>query len=289
MSAENKPLLVIPLENYRRIMGYAKVCDSEVSGFMEVEASSEFNQITITKVYPLLPQEAGGADVEIDEDTVGDFNLELIKQGVKQLPRGFWHSHVDMQTFLSGTDVDTLDLFANNSFFLSVVVNKKESLHARLKVFAPFAYEFDDLEFVIDYGQDGLEEELKKEVEEKVTARAVQSFRTFADQAKEGQMESYDPSAKEEAAIYNKDFVEQSALEKLLEQAKDSDIRALPKEKDEALELVKKLDLVRAFDSTSYETYYIDFATGYLYLDIDKQVTYSEYCKLKGIGLSYGH
>jgi hypothetical protein len=131
---EEKLQLIIPLESYRKIMAYAELCNTEISGFADVEYQKELNAFVVGKVY-LLEQEGSAASVHMDEEAVAKFNDDLIRKGAKQLPRLWWHSHVNMEAFFSGTDEATTEQLRNDSFNISLVVNKRNQMKAKANIY----------------------------------------------------------------------------------------------------------------------------------------------------------
>ena len=162
-----KPQLIIPLASYQKIMAYAEIATGEITGFADVDYNTEKKALVVGEVY-LLEQEAAAAHVEMNEEIVADFNLQMVKKGLTQLPRLWWHSHVDMETFFSGTDDDTILDLKNDSFMVALVVNKKRKMHALLNFCAPIPLIIDNLPISVDFGLEEVPEELRKEVQRKV-------------------------------------------------------------------------------------------------------------------------
>lgn len=171
--------LIIPLPTYQKIMAYIQLCDTEISGFAEVAYNIEKNSFIAGEVF-LLEQEATGTHVEMDEETVSKFNIQYTKkhfvkgQGV-QLPRIWWHSHVNMEAFFSATDEETLKELQNDTFIIALVGNKRAEMKAKCYVAQNVPMlenqqyiEVDPLHVTIDLEYAAIPEELKKEVETKV-------------------------------------------------------------------------------------------------------------------------
>lgn len=170
-----KPRLIIPYESYEKIMAYADLADGEISGFADVEWDNTLEALKIGEVY-LLKQEAGGADVEMDADTIADFNLQMIKQGKNQLPRVWWHSHHTMGVFFSTTDEATIGELTNDTFMLAIVVNQAHELKTCLRICQPIPMIINDLPVTIDYSSRAIPESLRKEVKDKVKTRSFRNF-----------------------------------------------------------------------------------------------------------------
>lgn len=167
-----KPQLIIPLKSYQKIMAYTQLATGEITGFADVSYDRERHALAVGEVY-LLEQEAGAAHVEMDEDIIADFNLQMIKRGVTQLPCLWWHSHSDMDTFFSGTDDETIKQLSNDSFMVALVVNKDRKMHALLNLCAPIPFIIDNLPINVDFGSEQISEALKKEVERKVKQHSI--------------------------------------------------------------------------------------------------------------------
>lgn len=259
MTTINTPILRIPLDNYRKLMAYVDLCEGEVTGFFDVEWDRELGLFILGEIY-LIKQEAGAADVEMDEDDIATFMEELIAKGVTQLPRGWWHSHVNMGAFFSGTDNNTINNdFINDSFTLSLVVNKKREMKASVVIFEDLPYDLvlapiriDDLRVEVEWGYTSIPEELRKEVAEKVQPhKPVYQY--------QGNL-NYGGRKKN----------------------KEGKSLSLPKDKTEALQKIEALDLIRQFDPDLREAVYINEATDEVWRDIWQVITWADYKDLKG-------
>lgn len=179
----NEVKLIIPLSTYRKIMAYTAICDLEISGFCEVEYNQARHAFIAGEVY-LLDQEVTGTGTHMDEEAVSKFNLDYIKKGGTQLPRLWWHSHVNMEAFFSGIDEDTLKELQNDTFAIALVVNKRKEFRAMAYVYKEtvtniMGFEFETKEQVkidplhaeVELEYERIPETLKKEVEKKVRER----------------------------------------------------------------------------------------------------------------------
>ena len=93
--------------------------------------------------------------------------LQRVEEGAIQMPRLWWHSHVDMCVFFSGTDTDNISKFTSDSYTISLVVNKKSEMKAQLNLWKPFAYEIEiAAKPYLEYQE--IPQELVEEVAEKV-------------------------------------------------------------------------------------------------------------------------
>ena len=159
-------------------MAYISFCDLEISGFADVEYNSARNAFVAGEVY-LLRQEVSGAATHMDEEAVSKFNLEMIKAGKMQLPRIWFHSHVNMQAFFSATDEETLKDLQNETFIIALVGNKRKEMKAKayvaesIPMLGQSSYiEIDPMTITVDLEYERIPEALRKEVDEKVTKKA---------------------------------------------------------------------------------------------------------------------
>lgn len=142
----------IPYQIYEKIMFWVDKADFEVSGFGKcLFDGKEFQVVSAV----LLKQEGGAAHTDIDAESLSRVQYQL-REEPGQL-KFWWHSHVDMPTFMSGTDRDTIRELGANGWALASVFNKKhESTNAiSYKFVTPYGEErtyYDDkLELVVTY------------------------------------------------------------------------------------------------------------------------------------------
>lgn len=248
--------LLIPLPAYRKIMAYATLCPIEISGFTEVTYNKERNAFIVGDVY-LLEQNAGGSDVHMEEEDVQKFNLERIKAGAKELPRLWWHSHVNMGAFLSVTDEDTLKDRRTDGFTIALVVNKKREMVAKAYVCVEAAYrvfdevtqvkewiELDPLPVHIELDYERIPEALKQEVADKVKKKV-----TPLKHWKKGKKYLYQ---KTEAPLH------------------------FPKDKIGALEKIAQYDLTEQWDQDLKQWVYKSPLGGFVYVDYWNVLTEKE-------------
>lgn len=119
----------IPQEIYDKIMHWVNKTDIEVSGFGKVVRDKETNTFTVVDAY-LLPQEGGAAHTDIDEA-----GLARLMYQTREVPgdlRWWWHSHVKMGCFWSGTDTDTIKSLGKNGWLTATVFNQKYEMKSAL-------------------------------------------------------------------------------------------------------------------------------------------------------------
>lgn len=259
------PKVIIPFAHYQKMMSYTKACDTEITGFADTEFDKELNAFVITKVYDLLEQTAGGAHVNIDEEIVSDFNLQLIKQGAERLPNCWWHSHVDMETFLSGIDDDNIESLRNDSFILALVFNKSQKVFAAVKMFQPFDLQLDELEVEILYEDEKIIKKALREIKKKVLEPVqeetnIKVYRPSDFNKKQGQIwpeEDYGP--------YNGD---NKPYEPIYKGAKKSKwAKWFPRDREQTLARIKELGLVKIWDGNEFGWIYMDLTNGQTWED----------------------
>lgn len=242
------PHVIIPLDSYRRIMAYAEACSLEISGFADITFDQQRYAFIVGEVF-LLKQEVSGGDTDINEETLSEFMLQMIQAGKTQLPRLWWHSHVNMQAFFSGIDTGTMKTsFKNDSFMVALVVNKRREMKAMLEVFKPFSFTLDDIPVKIEMGfPEGVPDQIKREVEEKVTEKKWTYGR-------------YTPPDGAE--------LPETATNEIKKEITTGKIYLpLPKKKKKALKLIKDLSLTKQWDSYREEYIWINSRTGTVYFD----------------------
>ncbi len=181
MEVENIEVkLVLPLDSYQKIMAYTMAVDTEITQFADITLSPT-GEIRMGKVY-LLKQQAGAADVEMDEEDVSSFMLECIDKGMTQLPRCWIHSHVNMQAFFSGTDVNTYtNTLDNGEWMVALVVNKRQEMKAVFQQFKPIKYTW-EIPVEIEYALPEIPANIQREVDRKVKERNYMPSNTWTSQ-----------------------------------------------------------------------------------------------------------
>jgi hypothetical protein len=117
-----KPTVVLNEEVYRKIMYWVNRSEFEVSGLGTVTYDKEKNQFNVLSAM-LLPQKNGATHTDIEADVVCKAMFELANEPGEL--KFWWHSHVNMAVFWSGTDMDTIKSFGGGGWVLATVFNKK--------------------------------------------------------------------------------------------------------------------------------------------------------------------
>jgi hypothetical protein len=124
MFHKNKPTVIIENEVFQKIMFWVNKSNYEVSGLgvLRVEDDGVLRVVDAM----LLPQKNGPTHTDIEPEHVGKLMFQM-KDTPGEL-RFWWHSHVDMPVFWSGTDLDTIEKLGMGGWFLSTVFNKKREM-----------------------------------------------------------------------------------------------------------------------------------------------------------------
>ena len=154
--------LYIDPECRKKIQYWADAADGEVSGLGLVE--NEDGKMVVRDVY-ILEQECSGSDTEIDPEAIAKLMTELLQNGKDPGKLKFWwHSHVNMGCFWSGTDDECAETLSSE-FAFSTVVNKKGESKTRLDLYNPFRITVDNIRLLEIVPED---ENLKKQCEQDV-------------------------------------------------------------------------------------------------------------------------
>lgn len=139
--------VIIGRDAYDKIMHYVHKADFEVSGLGVVEVID--NVPVITDIM-LLEQEGSAAETELDADSINKALYEHHKSGEDGEIKFWWHSHVNMEVFWSGTDMKTIEQLTQNGWFIHGVFNKKNESKFAATSKEPFELFIDNIELEID-------------------------------------------------------------------------------------------------------------------------------------------
>jgi len=112
-----EPMVTIDAETWGQIMFATQAVDTEITGWLNVKRDEDCFHIHGDLVIP--KQEVGSASID-----VGAPEMALMLDQHDNV-RCWWHSHVDMATNPSSTDVTQMDGYAENlPFYLMLITNK---------------------------------------------------------------------------------------------------------------------------------------------------------------------
>lgn len=112
---------------YAKVMYLVHKCDKEISGLGKVKIDGE--TVRITEMF-LLDQQCTGTTTDLEADAVSKALYEAHCSLAEGELLWWWHSHVDMQVFWSGTDMATIREFGANGRFFATVFNKKAEMRS---------------------------------------------------------------------------------------------------------------------------------------------------------------
>ena len=117
---------------YYKIMHWVQKENQEVSGLGMIEVDHETNTLRVVDAI-LLTQENTGSSTEIDAAAIGKAMHEFRQRAAPGMLKWWWHSHVNMPVFWSGTDVAAMKCLAGGdtdtpSWFVATVFNKKAEM-----------------------------------------------------------------------------------------------------------------------------------------------------------------
>lgn len=139
MNAVRGTRVVIENMVYHKIMHWINKSNDEVSGLGKITYKD--GVISVVDAI-LLPQKNGSTHTDIEGDVVGKA-MFLLKDTPGDL-RWWWHSHVNMDVFWSGTDRDTIDKITQGGWFVSTVLNKRYEMRSALSMVHPVPLGFID-------------------------------------------------------------------------------------------------------------------------------------------------
>jgi hypothetical protein len=124
------PDIYMSRQAFNKLKGFIDHCKLEISGVGIVEVMKN-GDINIQDIL-LLDQECTSGTTDIDPEALFAL-LGSIDDPAKI--KVWWHSHVDMAVFWSGTDEDTIKNFSQTGWFISIVGNKKGQFLCRLDMY----------------------------------------------------------------------------------------------------------------------------------------------------------
>ena len=173
--------VIFSLSSYLKFQAYIDQKDTEISGLGKTSINKENKSIYISDLIT-LPQTATGVNTVFN---VGDFLEDTITKGLEPSDyKLWWHSHVNMPVFWSGTDLATMEdfdtEFKENNWILSIVGNKRKEILCRLDLFEPFRITFDKLPWEIDFNCE-MNNEISKLVEEEIKKNFIEDIKLNID------------------------------------------------------------------------------------------------------------
>jgi hypothetical protein len=170
------PRITMKEDVYRKLMAYARLCNNEISALGTVNL---VDGALLVDSVQLFDQTVSGTSTDLSSEDISKFLFECIKAGDNPESLKFWwHSHVNMGVFWSGTDNNTIDRF-RSGWMISMVSNKDNQFKLRLDLFEPFRLTCDNLTLDIDYSNVDIDKMVMQEIREKV--KTISPITTFKD------------------------------------------------------------------------------------------------------------
>lgn len=169
MTQSITPTITIPFDIMQQLNAYVQACSKEISGLGSIVYSKAENSFRVCKIY-LLEQEVGSAHTDLDDNSVAKLLYEHAVSGEQGELQFWWHSHVNMPTFWSGTDHATMDAIGANGLCIAVVLNKKEESRGAIVMNSKDKpnIKFDDVQILIEYPDTVDYDFIKSQIAEKV-------------------------------------------------------------------------------------------------------------------------
>jgi hypothetical protein len=118
----SKPKVTISHTAYKKIMGWVMACDIEVSGLGTLVKMPDGSYV-VTDAY-ISEQTCSGTETELTAEGIAkldEWHDTNVKQGNLRV---WWHSHVNMGVFWSGTDLTAMASYSKGGFCIAIVFNK---------------------------------------------------------------------------------------------------------------------------------------------------------------------
>ena len=120
----NKYSVNIDNKVYQKIMHWVDKATGEVSGLGKLTINKN-GVIEIKSAY-LVNQKNTGSSTDLDANAVSKLVYE--KRNEEGYLNFWWHSHVNMDVFWSGVDLDTIRQLGQEGFIVATVFNKKREM-----------------------------------------------------------------------------------------------------------------------------------------------------------------
>lgn len=129
MKSTKQYTIKIDNDVYQKIMHWVDKASGEVSGLGKLTLNKTTGIIEI-KSATLIKQENTGSTTDLDAAAVSKAMFELRDEPGDL--NFWWHSHVNMDVFWSGTDLDTIEQIGSRGYVVATVFNKRRELKSCL-------------------------------------------------------------------------------------------------------------------------------------------------------------
>lgn len=171
MKTEAEPIdIYICADAMTKLRSWTYHAKGEVSGLGLVEANFEDGRIEsleITDAF-IVRQTCSASSTELDQEAVGQLLVELEREGKANQLKLWWHSHGDLGVFWSQTDDANVRRMRTDDYLVSIVINKRWDILARVDWFSPVRLTVDELPAHILINDHRVDAQSKQDVEELV-------------------------------------------------------------------------------------------------------------------------
>lgn len=159
------PRIRIDSEVFARMHAYVEAATGEITLLGSGEYDPARGELWIRHL--LMPEQTcTPTSTVVDEEALAQVLLEATQQGVSL---NVWlHSHAHMPVFFSAIDEQNIETaFPQSPYVVSLVVNRKGEMRARLTQFSPMGLEIDDLPIAVGVSAE-VEVAIREEVQQKL-------------------------------------------------------------------------------------------------------------------------
>lgn len=130
------PVLYVPQNVWQELQTYVQLCPLEINGFGTIQMLGD-TRFRLDRVF-ILEQTVGPGHVNITDEVMHKNLYEMARAGIDTGTVRFqWHSHVNMEAYMSGVDLANIERY-NRGWMISMVTNKRGDRETRLDIFDPF-------------------------------------------------------------------------------------------------------------------------------------------------------
>jgi len=167
-----KAIHILP-EARAKMEAYVRNCPFEISGLGTIEERGDM--LLVTDVF-LLEQSGSAGSTTLDPESLSKFVVEMAMAGKDPSQLKFWwHSHVNMGCYWSGTDDKCMDAFKPGDYFIGTVANKKGESRTRLDIYDPIRASVDNIPLITAIDEE-MDIAVCLEIKAKVTEEVLPHF-----------------------------------------------------------------------------------------------------------------
>jgi hypothetical protein len=121
--------IYIPRDIYQQIMHWINKTDKEISGYGKIQWADDKSYCWVSSVYIL---DKGGSSVTTEISTKAYAKIVERTYKLDGDLNFWWHSHVNMAVFWSGTDKSTIQEIGAHGYCVATVFNKKNEMRSAI-------------------------------------------------------------------------------------------------------------------------------------------------------------